>query len=169
MPHRYTVTVAGKARTVEVEDLDGGRQRVVVDGQERVLEARIEAGAVSWLDGTRLRQAFVDGALPKPTVTVRGKAMTVEVAPARSFALSQVVREAPKATGPLTVRAPIPGRVVRVLVKAGEKVAAGKGLAVIEAMKMENEIKAPRDGTVAEVQCAEGAAVETGHPLFVLG
>jgi biotin carboxyl carrier protein len=58
--------------------------------------------------------------------------------------------------------------VARLLVKAGDEVAAGKGLAVLEAMKMENEIRAPRAGKVAEVRCAEGAAVESGQVLVVL-
>jgi biotin carboxyl carrier protein len=168
MTHRYTVTVAGKVRAVEVEDLPDGRHRVVVDGRERTLEVRAQGGGLAWVEGYRLVQASIDGALPRPTVTVNGKGVVVEIAGARNVALAAVVRERPKAAGPLTVRSPIPGRVVRVLVKAGQTVAAGGGLAVIEAMKMENEIKAPREGTVGEVLCAEGAAVETGQALFVL-
>ena len=66
------------------------------------------------------------------------------------------------------MRAPIPGRVVRVLVKPGDVVAAGRGVVVLEAMKMENELRAPRDGTVKLVSCAEGTAVETGQTLVTL-
>ena len=66
------------------------------------------------------------------------------------------------------VRAPIPGRVVKVLVKAGDAVKAGQTLVVLEAMKMENELRAPRAGTVTEVRAAEGTAVEAGQELVQL-
>ena len=64
---------------------------------------------------------------------------------------------------------PMPGRVVRVLSAVGNDVAAGQGLAVIEAMKMENEIRAPRAGRVQEVAVREGQAVEAGALLLVVG
>jgi biotin carboxyl carrier protein len=68
----------------------------------------------------------------------------------------------------VTVRAPIPGRVVKVLVKGGDAVKAGQTLVVLEAMKMENELRAPRAGTVTEVRAAEGTAVEAGQELVQL-
>jgi len=64
--------------------------------------------------------------------------------------------------------APMPGRIVRVLVKPEEAVAARQPLVVVEAMKMENELRAPRAGTVAEVRVAEGASVEANTVLVVL-
>jgi biotin carboxyl carrier protein len=62
----------------------------------------------------------------------------------------------------------MPGKVVRVLVGSGEETAAGQGLVVVEAMKMENELRAPRPGRVLEVAVSEGQAVETGALLVVL-
>ena len=62
----------------------------------------------------------------------------------------------------------MPGKIVRVLVAAGQQVQAGEGLLVMEAMKMENELKAPRAGRVREVQVGERQAVETGALLLVL-
>lgn len=168
-PRRFSVTVAGTAREVEVEELAAGQWRVSVDGRERRLDVRAAGpAAMTWLDGPRVVHASIDGALPRPTVTLRGQAVPVEVADARLAAAASVIRNRPRAAGPLTVRAPIPGRVVRVLVKAGESVTAGRGLAVLEAMKMENELRAPRDGVVKEIACAEGAAVEAGQALVVL-
>ena len=64
--------------------------------------------------------------------------------------------------------APMPGKVVRVLVKAGDAVSARQPLVVVEAMKMENELRAGRDGTVAEVHAREGASVEAGALLIVI-
>jgi biotin carboxyl carrier protein len=72
------------------------------------------------------------------------------------------------AVGPIEIVSPMPGRIVKVLVKAGDAVVARQGLAVVEAMKMENELRAPRDGTVAEVRVREGAPVEANVVLVVL-
>ena len=70
--------------------------------------------------------------------------------------------------GPIEVRAIIPGRVVSVAVAAGDAVAAGQRLLAVEAMKMENELRAPRDGTVERVAVAAGQTVELGDLLVVL-
>jgi biotin carboxyl carrier protein len=72
------------------------------------------------------------------------------------------------ASGPRAIVAPMPGRIVRVLVKPEEAVAARQPLVVVEAMKMENEVRAPRAGTVSEVRVAEGASVEANTVLVVL-
>ena len=70
--------------------------------------------------------------------------------------------------GAQNVRAPMPGKVVRLLVKLGEEVAAGQAVIVLEAMKMENELSAPRAGRVAEIAVAESASVEAGKLLIVI-
>ncbi len=72
------------------------------------------------------------------------------------------------AAGPQRVSAPMPGKVVRVLVKKGEAVRARQPLVVVEAMKMENELRAARDGTVADVQAREGQSVDAGALLVVV-
>jgi len=71
--------------------------------------------------------------------------------------------------GPQRLVAPMPGKVVRVLVKPGDQVVARQGLVVVEAMKMENELRAGRSGVVREVLVLEGASVEAGAPLVVIG
>jgi biotin carboxyl carrier protein len=70
--------------------------------------------------------------------------------------------------GPQTVKAPMPGKVVKHLVTVGDRVEAGQGVVVIEAMKMENELRAPAPGVVKALPAAEGTAVEAGAPLVVL-
>ena len=72
------------------------------------------------------------------------------------------------AAGPARVIAPMPGKIVRVAVAAGQEVRAGEGLVVMEAMKMENEIRAPRAGRVPEVPVQEGQAVESGALLVLV-
>lgn len=76
--------------------------------------------------------------------------------------------DGPGATGPVAIVAPMPGRVVKLLVAPGDAVAAHQGLVVVEAMKMENELRAPRAGTVADVRVREGAPVEANVVLVVI-
>jgi biotin carboxyl carrier protein len=71
-------------------------------------------------------------------------------------------------SGPLRIVAPMPGKVVRILVKAGDAVRARQPVVVVEAMKMENELRADRDGTVAEIHTAEGMSVDAGALLIVI-
>jgi biotin carboxyl carrier protein len=72
------------------------------------------------------------------------------------------------AAGPLRIAAPMPGKVVRILVKAGDAVRARQPIIVVEAMKMENELRADRDGTVGEIHVREGVSVEAGTLLVVI-
>ncbi len=73
-----------------------------------------------------------------------------------------------RAAGPLQITAPMPGKVVKLLVREGEEVTAGQGLLVMEAMKMQNELRAPRTGRVERIHTSEGSGVETGSPLLQL-
>jgi biotin carboxyl carrier protein len=72
----------------------------------------------------------------------------------------------PRGAGKVT--APMPGKVVKVLVTVGQQVTARQGVAVVEAMKMENELRAGRDGTVRAILVVEGASVDAGDPLVVI-
>ena len=75
---------------------------------------------------------------------------------------------APVAAGAETINAPMPGNIVNVMVKAGDTVAKGQVLLVLEAMKMENEIMSPRDGVVAGVHVSKGESVDSGKLLVSL-
>ncbi len=72
------------------------------------------------------------------------------------------------AHGPLELRAQMPGKVIKILVEQGAAVEAGQGLIVVEAMKMQNEMKSPKDGVVSKIQAAEGATVAAGEILIVV-
>ena len=114
--------------------------------------------------------ARVDGTGGKVVVAVRrpgGEPVVVgaEVTDAARARIAAPARAAGDAKVPVTVRSPIPGRVVKVLVKVGDTVQSGQTVVVLEAMKMENELRAPRAGQVLEVRCTEGAAVEAGQDL----
>ena len=104
-------------------------------------------------------------------VLVDGFRFEVEVEPERRAALRERAtrgRAAGDAGGPLEVRAVIPGKVVAVSVAEGDRVSSGQQLLVVEAMKMQNELRAPRDGTIARVGVAEGVKIEIGDLLVVI-
>jgi biotin carboxyl carrier protein len=163
---KYIVSVAGAEIEVEV---DG--DRVTVAGTTRTATLRPVAR-------TPARQLLVDG---RPTVlslraTGRGQwtlgmlgdRWDVEVVDERTRHIRSLTGGAHATRGPATVRAPMPGLVVRVLVETGQEVSAGAGMVVLEAMKMENELQAPADGVVKGVRVAAGEPVEKGQVLVEL-
>ena len=72
------------------------------------------------------------------------------------------------AAGPVELRAQMPGKIIKLLVEVGSMVSAGQGLVVVEAMKMQNEVKAPKDGKLIRVHVVEGATVRAGDPLLII-
>ena len=76
---------------------------------------------------------------------------------------------APKAGGPANVTSPLPGTVLRLVKNAGDTIAAGEVVMIVESMKMENEVVAPEAGRIASIAVAAGSAINTGDLLFTLG
>ena len=103
---------------------------------------------------------------------VDAKAAAPKAAPAPAAAPAPKAAPAPAAApvpaGATKVEAPLPGNVFKVLVKAGDKVSKGQAVVVLEAMKMENEVFAPCDGTVASVNITEGGTVNTGDVMITI-
>ena len=152
----WTVDIQGSAVRVNDEPVDvvvhaagGPVRRIVVGGRSLEVVATRGEDHGSWLlatDGTRV---------------------TAQVLDERSRTLRALVHKAAP-DGPVVVRAPMPGLVVRVLVQPGAAVGAGQALVVVEAMKMENELKAAAAGVVEKVHVAPGDRVEKGAPLVEL-
>ena len=159
--------------------LPGDEERVVSDGD--AAEAHVEpygAGrvVVHGRDGTDTwAQVGAPGRGPSGVMTVEvlvdGWRFELEVEDAARAELRRRAtraRDAGTASGPTEIRAIIPGRVAAVRVTAGDPVEAGASLLVVEAMKMQNELRAPRDGVVERVAVGEGETIENGDLLVVL-
>ena len=134
------------------------KYKVTLNG--KTYEVEVEAGKAMLVDEYEAyAPAPAPAAVPAPTA-----APAPAAAPAAPAAPAPA---APLAAGE-TVSAPMPGNILSVNVSQGQAVKAGDILVILEAMKMENEIVAPRDGTIAQVVTAKGAVVDTGAPLIVL-
>jgi pyruvate carboxylase subunit B len=164
---KYFVRLAD--RTIEVEVLGGS---VRVDGE--TLEAHLAAipgtplhhlllGGDSWTVSAQALEGMGQWALGAV-----GERVEVEAVDDRTRAIRALTGKKGGGGGGGVVRAPMPGLVVRVPVSEGQKVAAGAGLVVVEAMKMENELKATHPGIVKKVHVTPGSVVEKGAPLVTL-
>jgi biotin carboxyl carrier protein len=176
----FEIAVGDRVRAVSVVR-KGTMLHVTLDGRTHVVDARrVSDSALSMLvqnghDAAATRSldvAFASGTeADSLDVHLLGRAIPVQ---ARASTQRTARRDAPSASlragiGAIQkVLAPMPGKIVRVLVKAGDLVKAKQGLVVVEAMKMENELRAARDGRVREVPAAEGQSVEAGAVLLVV-
>ncbi|MBS2012476.1 MAG: hypothetical protein JST00_06300 [Deltaproteobacteria bacterium] len=157
----------GSTHEVDVTELPSGELGVTIGGKRVVVDAVPVPGALSVRVDGRMVDLTLEGQPPDLGVVVSGHRSYVRVESER-----QRTAGAAKSRGggrsDKVVRSPMPGRVVRLLVSAKDEVAAGQTLCVIEAMKMENEVKAKSACTVAELHVQEGSTVEANGKLFTL-
>lgn len=160
----YEITHNGHPVRVELNQENGSLTARV---QEQSVQARVrqpEPGYFIFQIDERIYHVRAanreDG---KIEVFLDGKVSVVQV-------LDRLRREggAAATTGPQPITSPMPGRVVRILAQVGDTVEAGQGVVVVEAMKMQNEMAATRNGTVSEIHVAEGQTVKAGEILAVV-
>jgi biotin carboxyl carrier protein len=149
---------------------EGARVEATVDGRRYELEAReTEAGAFLLLAGGRVYECRAQSAPESAGATeVQIGDEMFRVALSDPKRLRGARGAGAEAGGRAQVAASMPGKVVRVLVSVGATVEAGEGLVVVEAMKMQNELKSPKSGTVMEVRAEPGATVNAGDVLIVV-
>lgn len=141
---RITVTINGKPFVVEVNDLHSSPLQVRVNGRE--YEVTVSSASAPSTSGTA-------SAAPSPVVPPE-QASSPKPVPASSMLSGKVLS------------APMPGVILNIAVKAGDKVVYGQQLCALEAMKMKNAIRSPREGTLASVEVQEGQRVNYGDVLF---
>ena len=166
---QYEFEIGGRRLQVAVTRAGDGFA-VSVDGHTRQIDAvRIDRHTLSllvdnvWSNDVSIASDPVSGALD---VHVGGT--PIAVAPNGRRHSRRGDDAAGSGSGPQRIVAPMPGKVVRVLVKTGDPVAAKQPVVVVEAMKMENELRAGRPGTVAEIHVREGMSVDAGALLLVI-
>jgi biotin carboxyl carrier protein len=168
---KFEIDVNGRTRTVSIEKAAEGRYTVLLDGDSRELDVvRTGVHGLSLLrhDGDLSHDVQVTptGNRGEMLVTMGGRIAAVAVNARQTRKAGGDA--AAGAHGEQAVTAPMPGRVVRVLVSAGDEVAARQGVVVVEAMKMENELRSPKAGRVKEVSVTPGTSVEAGRVLLVI-
>ena len=148
---------------------EGERVVAEVGGRRYELEARkLSAGEYLLVGGGRVYECRVAQTRGRGALNVSVGAGNYDVTLADPKHLRGAHVAGGHEGGRAQVTAPMPGKVVRVLVEAGQAVEAGAGLVVVEAMKMQNELKSPKAGTVAEVRVEPGATVNAGDVLVVV-
>jgi biotin carboxyl carrier protein len=168
---RYQVDIRGKTHRLDLEKASAPQQpdRWVcrLGGREIGLDA-VQTGADTLslvIDGKSF-EIRRENAGETPRVFVHGRQYEVTLQDARS--LKSRRRAGPGDAGPLRLMASMPGKVVRVLAKEGDILQAGVGIVVVEAMKMQNELRSPKEGTLKKMLAREGMNVNAGDVLAIL-
>jgi len=165
----YEVEINGRTRQVEIEQGPDGLV-VIVDGHRHAADVTPLNGAFSLILDRNSWEVAIHEHPPASgqlTIHVNGRVVPASVGATRG-ARTRRRDESPAASGPHTVTAPMPGKVVKVLVKPGDAVNARQGVVVVEAMKMENELRSASAGVVKAIHVAPGKAVERGTTLVEL-
>ncbi len=168
MTMNYEIVINGARRNVEFTPQTNGASRVAFTVDGRLVDAdaiRISRGAYSILLGGRSLEVTAEENSDGLLIRANGREFQVEIFDPRSWRRRRGAGI--ELEGRQQLVAPMPGKIVRVLVAAGEQVSAGQGLLVIEAMKMQNEIRSPKSGAVEKV-AREGQTVNAGEVLAIV-
>jgi biotin carboxyl carrier protein len=169
MPFRYRAMLEGIEHELEIAELSALSYRVKIADAEHELDVhRVGPTSFSILVCDRSFDLDVVRDGDEMIVASRGNAIRVTLLDARRHAQQVRAGRHSQTAGPVEVKAMMPGRIVNVLVKEGEKVAHQQGIVVVEAMKMENEIKSPKAGTILQVRVSPGQTVEKSELLVII-
>lgn len=159
----------GETRTVGLHEISDSQYEITLDG-ETVLVDAVKSGRSTIYsiieNGKQFEIVIDEQGASGFDVLVGGQLFHLQALDERSKLLTATAKSV--ATGPQRVDSEMPGKVVKISVPVGATVTEGQGILILEAMKMENEIKSPVEGVVTEIAVAEGQTVESGAPLFVV-
>jgi biotin carboxyl carrier protein len=162
------ILINGSSHKVRFEqNREDGSFVCEIDGTPVTGSARLlEPGILSLLLGTDSYRCVLDEEGEEPGIFVNGRRYAFQVEDRRSLKARHA--HSSGESGPRPIRAPMPGRVVRILAEQGAQVEARQGVLVIEAMKMQNELKAPKSGKVTELRVTAGSTVNAGEVLAII-
>jgi biotin carboxyl carrier protein len=169
MPSRYVATLEGADHELEVEERAAHSLRLKFAGGQFDIDVRqVGRSSFSILVGERSFDFDVVNENDEIVVASRGAATRVTLVDTARRSRRSPSSARAHLAGRVEMKAMMPGRVVNVLVKPGDEVAVQQGVIVVEAMKMENELKSPKAGKVLEVKVAAGQTVEKGELLVII-
>ncbi len=162
---KYVVTVGDKSYNIEV----GGDRQIEIDGVPHQVDIQNIDGysLFSLLLDNRSYELMVEREGQEFRILLEGEMYTVRATDERTRRLMEAPARVP--SGEVAVKAPMPGLVVAVPAKPGQEVKIGQGLIILEAMKMENELRAPRAGRVKAIRVSPGQVVDKDQVLVVIG
>lgn len=161
------IEMGGRLRRIDLKAAGGDKYEAALDGAPIEIDARLlRPGVLSLIVAGRVYQCVLEHADGEQAVYIRGQRHLYGVEDPRS--LKSRRSHAAGADGPKTLKAPMPGRVLRVLAKTGDQVKEHQGLLVIEAMKMQNELKSPKAGKVTAMNAEPGGTVSAGDVLATI-
>lgn len=152
---------------VDVKELPSGALEVTVDAKPVEVDVVSVGGQLSVRIDGKVVDLTTEGTPPDLGAIASGHRSYVRVESERQRA-AEAAKKGKPGLGDKLVKSPMPGRIIKLLVQPGDEVAAGQPLLVMEAMKMENEIKAKMAGTIAEIHVAVGGTVEGNAKLVTL-
>lgn len=162
----YDVNVEGKRHRLELS-VTNGSWRCRIDGQEKEIEvALVSPNTLSLLMAGVTYNISRESSGADIHIWVESRRWKVELQDPRSWRGRKKLTESE--AGPIKLMASMPGKVVRVLVTENAEIKAGDGVLVVEAMKMQNEIKSPRKGIVQKIAVSEGDNVNAGEVLAII-
>jgi biotin carboxyl carrier protein len=161
----YDISIDGKSYRLDLNQAEG-RWSCRVDGREVEVDAVLaRPNVLSLRIGNKAYEVKCERVGSGVHIWVGSRRFSAEVRDPRSL------RGRVRATddqGPKKLSAPMPGKVVRILMRQGDEVEAGSGVLVVEAMKMQNEVKSPKKGTIQKILVGEGTAVNAGDVLAIV-
>jgi biotin carboxyl carrier protein len=166
----YEVKLNGRTANVELISRAGDKVLVAVDGKEYELDfvkVSPDSFSVLYRNKSYNLELIPQGGIKKYLVNTFNNTYEVQIIDAEAKYLASR-RKGLDEEGESVITAPIPGRVIRILVEQGEEVEAGQTVIVISAMKMESDFKAPRTGRIAEIRVKEGQTVEARQVMVVI-
>ena len=162
----YEIAIDGKNHKLELEKVDG-RWQCTLDGEKVNVDAVIaRPNVLSLIVDGQAYEVKRERTATDLHMWVKSARFAVDVRDPRSLRSRRAAGGGVE--GPQKMQAPMPGKIVRILAPAGTQVTAGQGVLVIEAMKMQNELKSPKDGTVKQIVVSEGTSVSAGEVLAIV-